>query len=420
MSVFREKTARQLLTALLFIFLLSLLLETLTAWERNRSAWELLLEHNRTVVSSLLDQDVPEETIARALSSTEISSQGIQLLNRLGIQEHTASRLFPDLSAYGGNSFLISLLLPLLPFGLLLTVILRFLHHQERICLEAVEIISNFTKGSFEILLPQSEEGSLYRLFNSINHMAAGLKAGQETEHASREFLKNTISDISHQLKTPLAALSMYNEIMMNEPEQAETIRTFAVKSEVSIERMKSLTLSLLKIARLDAGAIAFQKTICPLSQLLSAALEPLYWRTVSERKSIIFPKNQADSLFCDLVWTSEALGNILKNALDHTSPGGCIEISVEQTPLETRIHVADDGEGIPSQDLHHIFKRFYRSSTSRVQGVGLGLPLAKGILEGQEGNLFVRSSIGSGTVFTLCLPAPASLQNCKEEFISL
>lgn len=420
MSIFREKTARSLLAAFLFIFLLSLFLELFIAWERNHSAWELLLEHNRAAASALLNQDVSAETIAKALSSTEISPEGIRLMNQLGIQEHTSARLFPALSAYGNHSFLISLLLPFFLFGLLLSVISRFLRCQERLFLAAAETVSDFTKGSSQVLLPQSEEGALYRLFASINHMAAGLRTGQEAEHASREFLKSTISDISHQLKTPLAALAMYNEIMLQEPDQAETIRTFAEKSSASIERMKSLILSLLKIARLDAGAIVFHKTLCPLARLLNASLEPLCLRVVSEKKELLLPQNQSAVLFCDPLWTCEALGNILKNALDHTSQGGHIEISVEQTPLETRIHVADDGDGIPSEDLHHIFKRFYRGSASRAKGAGLGLPLAKGILEGQEGNLFVKSSTGSGTVFTLCLPAPASLQNCKTEFTGL
>ena len=109
------------------------------------------------------------------------------------------------------------------------------------------------------------------------------------------------------------------------------------------------------------------------------------------------------EMLLCDRVWTSEAIGNIVKNALDHTQSGDTIRIFWECSPLMTRIMISDNGEGIAPEDIPHIFKRFYRNqSASKTPGIGLGLPLAKSIIEGQGGVLSVKSTLGEGTSFTL------------------
>lgn len=409
MSIVRETSVKKLMLSFLLIFLLSLFLTLTVASLQNHFARQLLLNQERAIATSLLEQEVSEELIAKALTAAEAGPEGIRLLNRLGIHEQTSSLLLPPLFFYEQRTFLFSILSVLLSFGLLLLAMAGFLFERERLYSKATEIVGAYTGGSFETPLPESQEGSVYRLFGEINHMAGALKAGQEAEHEAKEFLKNTISDISHQLKTPLAALSMYNEIILEEPDCPEIIQTFARKSDASIERMKSLILSLLKIARLDIGGITFQKTICSVSDLLVAALDPLVLRAEQEGKEILPSETMEGEICCDPVWTTEALGNILKNALDHTSFGGKIEIRREQTPLETRIQIADNGSGISPEDLHHIFKRFYRSKTSdQTSGVGLGLPLAKGIVEGQGGSISVQSNPGVGTVFTLSFPLPS------------
>ncbi len=406
-SILQEKATHRLLAVILFLFIINLITDLGSAWAYNQKAGKILLTQKRAVASSLSDLGVSEEIIAKSLTSTTTTPEGIQLIAKLGLHENTASSYIPALSAHRTFSLLLALLKSFLLFALLFTALLRYLFHQNRLQLEAIKTVSSYTAGSFDVLLPQTEEGAVYHLFGSINHMAAALKTGQETEYRTKEFLKNTISDISHQLKTPLAALSMYNEILLEEPDHPDTVLTFAQKSEAAIERMKSLILSLLKIARLDAGSITFQKAPIPLTNLLAKALEPLTWRLPAEKKQIHCPQNPTIIVHCDPDWTKEALTNILKNALDHTTDGGQITIQAEQGPLETRIHITDNGPGIPPSDLYHIFKRFYRSQSqpSSSPGAGLGLSLAKAIIEGQEGTLFAQSPPGSGATFTLTLP---------------
>ena len=417
MNILQEKSSRRFVFSLLFIFLFSLLLNVFLVLEQEHFTRRLLLEQSRAVASALLEEDVPRDLAARALTGTRISPEGIRLLRQLGMEE---------------NAFVLSARTPRVPalfsflslffiFFLLFAAAFRFLLWQEHLYQSAIPVVSAYTEGRFEQQLPQSCDGTVYRLFTSVNHMAAALKAGQELEHQTKNFLRNTISDISHQLKTPLTALSMYNEILLEEPDNVQTVRTFALKSGAAIDRMQTLILSLLKIARLDSRAITFQKSSCSVKELLFKAAEPLFQRSKEEQKTFLFPVLSSEILFCDPVWTAEALGNLLKNALDHSPAGSEIRISFQQTVLETGIRIADQGPGIPPEDFHHIFKRFYRSKASAGSpGTGLGLPLAQAIAQGQGGRIEAENTPGRGCAFTLYLPDPAGLQNCKTEFTSL
>jgi signal transduction histidine kinase len=286
---------------------------------------------------------------------------------------------------------------------LLLSGILKFLCIREQLYLQAAEVINCFTEGDFSCHMPQMNEGTIYRLFASVEQLSMILQSKNETGNKTKEFLKNTISDISHQLKTPLAALTMYHEIISDEPDNIETVKEYSEKTGLALKRMEQLILSMLKITRLDAGSIVFEKERCSVSELVSLAINELTTRAASEGKEIIIDKSSEETFVCDKQWTSEAVGNIVKNALDHTRFGGQIHISWKKTPTMIRISISDNGTGILTEDLHHIFKRFYRSKRSLdTQGVGLGLSLTKSIVEGQGGMISVQSTLQEGTVFIL------------------
>lgn len=289
-----------------------------------------------------------------------------------------------------------------------------FLFFKKRECLyqEAANTVKCYIDGDYSRHLPQNEEGTIYYVFHLIEELATILQSKNEAEHRTKEFLKNTISDISHQLKTPLAACSIYQEIMEKEPEQPDVIKEFSYKTGLAIKRMEQLIQSMLKLTRLDTGNIIFEKDECSISDLMNHALAELITRARIENKNITMlpqsaghtPNSTSNETFlCDRVWTSEAIGNIVKNALDHTKSGDTIRIFWECSPLMTRITISDNGEGIAPEDIPHIFKRFYRSqSASKTPGIGLGLPLAKSIIEGQGGILSVKSTLQEGTTFTL------------------
>lgn len=148
--------------------------------------------------------------------------------------------------------------------------------------------MTGYAEERFTEHLPMGETGAVYRLYNKVEQLALSLQAKSETERRAREFLRDMISDISHQLKTPLAALTMYMEIMAQEADREETVRRFTEKSMRSLERMEQLILSLLKMARLDTGNIVFEKRQCYAQELVSQAVMELSERAAREGKTIL------------------------------------------------------------------------------------------------------------------------------------
>ena len=280
------------------------------------------------------------------------------------------------------------------------------LRHQEQSMENAAHQIAEYIldrrKGGIEC----SEEGAMYRLFHEVNSLVTMADAHADSERRAKEFLRRTISDISHQLKTPIAALNIYNGILQQETADAATVREFTSLSEQELDRIESLVQSLLKMARLDAGAITLERSPENVFDLLEHIKRQYSFRAEQEGKEIVLEGDEQTVFSCDRTWLTEAIGNLVKNALDHTAQGDRILVRWQQSPCLTQITVEDTGSGIHSEDLYHIFKRFYRSRFSKdMQGVGLGLPLAKSIVEAHQGSIEVHSKLGQGTAFTLNFP---------------
>ncbi len=403
MSFYRDKQVQGYCIFLTAVCVLMVACGILSSRKQTACFKAAYLAHDAAIASSLLEQGVPQNVAASAINSLEVNEAGKNLLKMIGVTGETANCMLPFISEFQREAlcsdFTAAAILTLLIF----TGAVIFFEKRKRLYFAADEIICSYMAGDFSRRLPQNREGALFRLFSHIEQLSTMLGAKSEAEHNTKEFLKDTISDISHQLKTPLAALAMYQEIIEGEPENIDAVKNFAAKMGTALERMKSLIGSMLKLTRLDAGNIAFEKYCYDVSELVLRSINELTVRAERERKAIVTEGDPALKLVCDIEWTSEAIGNIVKNALDHTGPDGVIRISWEKSPAMLRIFISDNGNGIAPEDLHHIFKRFYRSRNSLdVQGTGLGLPLAKSIIEGQGGVISVQSSLNKGTTFTL------------------
>lgn len=365
---------------------------------REREKKTLFLQWEKTVSSAMLEKGLREDEIGDILQSREITEEGERFLEKLG---HTEKENFWLLEAGETDNFLFEIVLAaggFLAVFWFLGGASAFLLQRERQYEEAVKIIEAFQMGETERRLPGNDTGGIYRLFSSVNRLATAFCAREEAAQKAKDFLKDMVSDISHQLKTPLAALNMYMEIMM---EDKTAVEFFGEKALLSLERMERLTGNLLKIVRLDAKTISFEKKPCDVGGLVKDAAEGFITRAEKEGKQL-FLEGEETILNCDRNWTEEAVSNLIKNALDHTDEGDFVKISWEKSPVMIRISVEDNGSGISEEDIYHIFKRFYRSSSSSSGGSGLGLPLAKAIVEEQGGSLTVSSQEGQGSVFVL------------------
>lgn len=310
---------------------------------------------------------------------------------------------------FSGHFTLSLLLLSLAASGVILLFCIRYFKKQDSIIEEANDQITRFLSGERTARIDCDKEGEIYCLFQSVNTLASVLNAQTEREKQTNEFLKSMVSDISHQLKTPLSALGIYNELIADADSQ-EDMRRFSAASEAELARIETLVKNLLTLTRLDAGAIIFEKNRENLADLMADLKQRFSCRAELEKKEIRL-SGENEFLYCDAPWLTEAFGNLIKNALDHTSEGGIVSAEWRRSGNILNVTIRDNGSGIHPEDIAHIFKRFYRSRFSKdTQGIGLGLPLAKTIIEAHDGMIEVDSEPGHGTVFSVNFLIPTKL----------
>ena len=291
----------------------------------------------------------------------------------------------------------------LLMSAAILAICYGYFREQHKIMEHAILQITEYISGNKDVTIECNDEGELYRLFHEVNSLVAILNAHAENEKNAKKFLKNTISDISHQLKTPLAALNIYMGLIQDEAEELPTIQEFSRLSEQELDRIEGLVQNLLKITKLDAGMIVLEKSLENVSEIAESVKKHFLFRASQEGKEICLSGSGETAFLCDRSWMMEAISNLVKNALDHTKEGDCIRMEWWVSASIVQITIKDNGSGIYPEDLHHIFKRFYRSRYSKdTQGIGLGLPLAKAIVEAHNGTIEVDSTLGRGTSFTM------------------
>lgn len=406
MWMIRDKNTRFLLFGTGLIMAAALLLGGFFHFRQVRQVKLLYVNQLSSMAGKLLESGMDRKEVVACLNEGEDSfAEGKRLMAELGYGEDMSVIAVPALLDFAGQQLAVM-------SGLFLTglsagcVLFFYWQGREKKRLSAAyEQVEHYMEGNFESRLPVTDEGEVCRLFDAVNRMAAVLYTKGKSEERTKAFLQDMIADISHQFKTPIAALSMNTEIMEEDAQNPEVVRSFAQKNRKSLERLQTLIENFLKAARLDAGTVVFERRKIVAWKIAESAVEELRVRAKTEGKQLCLEGEKEAELFCDPSWTKEAVSNLIKNALDHTKSGGQIRVCIRQTPLFLEISVQDDGEGIHEEDLCHIFKRFYRSRFSQdTQGVGLGLGLVKAITEGQGGQVRVQSKIGEGAVFSLIL----------------
>lgn len=247
-------------------------------------------------------------------------------------------------------------------------------------------------------------EGTVGILYSNFYKLVYALKDSRNREMEEKIFLRDIISDISHQLKTPLASLNVFMDLLLEDKvEDEEKRKQILREAQNQLSRMEWMVLSMLKLARIEAGAIQFEKKEAPLLPLLSEAADAVQYLVKDRSQGLTVVCPESSSLICDRDWLVEAVINLLKNASDYSEEGTDIRIEVESTNVYTRIYVKDEGTGIPEQEIPNIFKRFYRVNHSvNPNSVGIGLSLTKSIIEGMGGSIHVKSEEGEYTWFIL------------------
>jgi len=266
--------------------------------------------------------------------------------------------------------------------------------------------IKKVVEGDFSLRFSFIGEGPFSVLAHNFNQMAERLENALMELTKEKIFLKDTLANISHQLKTPITSMSLFTEVLINNSSMGEgEVEKIGCKMRSSLYSMEWLIKKLLKLAKIEGGVVEYNKINSSFKETIQKALEPLL--ISAEEKNInLRVKVEEGSYPHDKGWTSEALTNIIKNSIDHTKQQGEISICYENNSLYHKITISDNGEGINKEDLPHIFERFYKGKGSsgmrKTDSIGIGLALSKSIIEGQGGFLQVESIKERGSKFTV------------------
>ena len=299
-----------------------------------------------------------------------------------------------------------ALMLPLIGFAIItficILVVLGRLFMDIRHATNAARYALDRPAGDHNSLLPLDRSGETAGLQAAIQALSA--KARYAIDHQKNEkiALQDYLSDISHQLKTPLASLRLYNDLLSRESSVPEADQKRFIQAQAKqIERMEWLIADLMTLARLDAETVEMELMNQAMRGTLELAVEPFWARANKEQKSLVVRCSAKIKIDHDRKWVSEAIANVIKNALEHTTEGGHININCIETPLSVQIDIEDNGEGIAAVDLPHIFDRFYGKKTAlHPDSIGIGLSLSRMILDKNNAKIYAENRSGSGACF--------------------
>ncbi len=335
--------------------------------------------------------------------SIEEEEKGKEILRQYGLSKNLDINLFPYLKSNFKN-----MELSILCTGIVLTILLFMLNYlQYGYFYKNIRAFSSAAKriveGDYNLKLSEEKEGDLSKLTKSFNSMGEVIRGNMFELNKEKKFLVDLLSDISHQLKTPLSTMIVYNDILLSKDLSKEKQSLFLKNNEDQLNRMSWLILNLLKLAKIDANAIELEIENQSLNETIEEIIDTLKSKAIEAKVKVEFAQNNIVYLNHDRLWLQEALINVVKNGIEHAGEDGRIDINIEANPVYTKIIINNTGESIPEEDLPHIFKRFYKGKrVQKSDSIGIGLALAKSVIERHGGYIEVKSSVVYGTSFII------------------
>lgn len=352
---------------------------------------------------NLLEKEYPDidrnELISILNSNDKVSED---IFSRYGIDIQNESIIVENDQLFSGFIIVYNILF----IGLSLSLILLYLKHEKAQNKEIKKItkcIEEINKKNYSINIDENSEDELSILKNELYKITIMLKEDAENSKKDKLKLKDSLSDISHQLKTPLTSINiMLDNILDNPDMDNNTKEKFIQNIKREITNISSLATEILKLSKFDASVIKFEKEQVFINDLVEGAISNV--EMMAELKNINIEVTNQDNikLVCDAKWQTEAITNILKNCIEHSKENSTITIDIDSNKIYKQITIRDNGEGIDEKDLPHIFERFYKGKNSSKDSVGIGLALAKTIIEKNNGSVKVDSKKGKQTTFII------------------
>lgn len=343
--------------------------------------------------------DVSEKEVAEILNNKTEYTDNSEFLNKYGIYPE---KDWVSYNNQGSYKYVILSVSVCIAFGLAFAVLfLGYLKIQKKQTMDIAKRIERINLGDYSLQIDRNSEDELSLLDNQIYRTAVKFREQAENSRKDKENLQKSLSDISHQLKTPLTSIIvMVDNILDDDDMPLEIRREFLNDIKHNTNTISFLVQSLLKLSKLDAEAVKFRYEQVEVKSIVDECI-----KNTAVMAEILGVRLETDCndiiLNCDRKWLCEAVTNIIKNCIEH-SQNGNIKITADQNKLYTKISIKDNGSGITKEDLPHIFERFYKGKNSSDDSVGIGLSLAKTIIEKQGGYISVSSELNKGSEFVI------------------
>ena len=355
------------------------------------------------VIVSLVEEEYPNidrnELISILNSDDKVSED---IFSRYGIDVQKESIIMENDRLFSRFIIIYNILF----IGLALSIILLYLKHendQDKEIKRIVKCIKEINKKNYAFNIEDNTEDELSILKNEIYKTTVMLKEMAESSKDDKLRLKDSLSDISHQLKTPLTSINIMLDNILDNPNMDEDTKEKFIQSiKREVTNISNLATEILKLSKFDANVVRFENKEVLVKDIIKKAISNVEMMAEIKNVEIKVVFHDNVKLVCDLNWQVEAIINILKNCIEHSSENSFINIEVIDNKIYKEIIIKDSGEGIDKKDLLHIFERFYKGKNSSKDSVGIGLALAKKIIEMNNGSISVNSVKGKGTIFTI------------------
>jgi len=403
MKISRNIQGKKYIYFLIIICLIFTILLFKTISNQNKQNTEIVNAKINQIIGQVKEQypNTNEEQIIKILNENSHSEKGKDFLQEYGINENDASII--ELEKQQQVNLIKNTVIIISSYIIFIIIFIIYLKFRQRKIDKLDTYIQRVSKKDYSIDIESYSEDELSCLKDSLYKITVMLKEDSENKSKQNESILTSVSDISHQLKTPLTSIQILLDNITETPNMDETTkRKFILEISKQIKGMNFLILALLKLSRLDAGAVEFTSEKVDLEKLIEDVLSNL--DILIDVKQLKIVKNIKSSPYItgDYSWNKEAILNIIKNAIEHTDSGKNVTITLDENNVYSYIKIKDEGEGIPENELKHIFDRFYKTQNTKENSMGIGLALAKSIIEKQNGYIQVESKINEGTTFII------------------
>lgn len=407
MNHLKNKNIKYLIIPMIILTIATSMAITIQTYNQYKKITTIANQKIAEIIGTIIKEDpeIDTITIIKTLNSkqdTEEYQKGQEELKKYGININEANSIIAVQNQMKQNLVLNILLI--IVFSILwMAVIFVYLRKRDRKINQITQYINQIKNRKYDLDINENSEDELSNLKNELYKITIMLKEESEISKKDKDNLKMSVEDISHQLKTPLTSITIMLDNLKDNPNMDEnTKQKFIFEISKQIDWINWLVISMLKLSKLDANVVQFYEEKINLKKFIDEIIKNLEIPIEIKNQQIVIEGNQNASFVGDYKWQQEAVTNIIKNCIEHNKENGKIYIKYEENTLFTKITIRDEGEGMTKEDLKHIFERFYKGQNSSENSVGIGLALAKNIIEKNNGMISCKSELDKGTEFVI------------------